>query len=131
MLACGMAAVFSQRVSLYSVDTLHLPEYGVLLPWQVQDLRRMSVAEVMTPQVHTVRAAMRLKEVIGLMQQHRHGGFPVLDDKDGHHQPERCAEGLSGRAGGRGACRRLGAGTMRKKVWPGERRIAPGLRLSG
>jgi chloride channel protein, CIC family len=79
MIACGVAAVFSQRLSPYSVDTLHLPELGILLPWQIQDLRQLTVRERMTRDVHTVRSNMLLKEVIGFMQQYRHGGFPVLD----------------------------------------------------
>ncbi|MDB4897425.1 MAG: chloride channel protein [Firmicutes bacterium] len=79
MLACGVAAVFSQRLSPYSIDTLHLPEHGVLLPWQVQDLRGIRVGDVMSRAVHTVRTDMQLKTVIERMQQHRHGGYPVLD----------------------------------------------------
>lgn len=80
MLACGIAAVFSQRMSPYSVDTLHLPEHGVLLPWQVQDLRSLRVGEVMAREVHTVRSDMTLKAVIETMQRTRHGGYPVLDE---------------------------------------------------
>lgn len=79
MIACGIAAVFSQRLSPYSIDTLHLPEHGVLLPWQVQDLRSIRVGDVMSRVVHTVRMDMELKAVIASMQQHRHGGYPVLD----------------------------------------------------
>lgn len=82
MLACGIATVFSQRLSPYSIDTLHLPEHGVVLPWQVHDLRGIPVAEAMVAPVHTVRAGMTLAEVIALMQRHRHGGFPVLDAQD-------------------------------------------------
>lgn len=80
MLACGIAAVFSQRFSPYSVDTLHLPEQGVLLPWQVHDLRSIPVADAMTEPVHTVKTGMRLREVIGLMQHYKHGGYPVVDE---------------------------------------------------
>ncbi len=79
MVACGIAAVFSQRLSPYSVDTLHLPMHGILLPWQVHDLREVHVSEAMTREVHTVRTGMHLKEVIAVMQRYRHGGFPVLD----------------------------------------------------
>jgi CIC family chloride channel protein len=79
MLACGVAAVFSQRLSPYSIDTLHLPEHGVLLPWQVQDLRGIRVGDIMSRAVHTVRTDMQLRAVIERMQQHRHGGYPVLD----------------------------------------------------
>ncbi|HYG60286.1 MAG TPA: chloride channel protein, partial [Symbiobacteriaceae bacterium] len=79
MLACGMAAVFSQHISHYSIDTLHLPDEGVLLPWQVQDLREVHVGEGMSTQVHTVRMGMPLKDVIATMQRFRHGGYPVLD----------------------------------------------------
>lgn len=78
MVACGIAAVFSQRLDPYSIDTVHLPEHGILLPWQVRDLRHVPVAEVMARDVHTVRPNMQLKDVIGLMQIHRHGGYPVL-----------------------------------------------------
>ncbi len=81
MLACGIAAVFSQRYSPYSVDTLHLPEHGVLLPWQVQDLRQTRLDTAMATQVHTVRAAMSLRDVIEVMQSSRHSGYPVLDDQ--------------------------------------------------
>jgi CIC family chloride channel protein len=79
MLACGVAAVFSQRISPYSVDTLHLPEQGVLLPWQVQDLRGVRVHDAMSGAVHTVQTDMELSEVIAVMQRFRHGGFPVVD----------------------------------------------------
>lgn len=79
MLACGVAAVFSQRLSPYSVDTVHLAEHGVLLPWQVHDLRGLKVGDVMTRDVHAVFANMQLKDVIAVMQFHRHGGYPVLD----------------------------------------------------
>lgn len=82
MLACGVAAVLSQRFSPYSADTLHLPEHGVLLPWQVQDLRSLKVDEVMAWEVHTVRADMNLKDVIEVMQRTRHGGYPVVDGED-------------------------------------------------
>lgn len=80
MLACGIAAVFSQRFSPYSVDTLHLPEHGVLLPWQIHDLRDIRVAEAMNTKVHTVRTDMELKDVIETMQHSRHGGYPVVDE---------------------------------------------------
>jgi CIC family chloride channel protein len=79
MVACGVAAVFSQRISPYSIDTLHLPEHGVLLPWQIRDLRAIPVAQVMAQEVHTVRSDMQLQDVIKLMQLYRHGGYPVLD----------------------------------------------------
>jgi len=79
MLACGVAAVLSQRISPYSVDTLHLPEHGVLLPWQVHDLRSLRVDEIMAREVHTVRTEMSLKDVIEVMQRSRHGGYPVLE----------------------------------------------------
>lgn len=79
MLACGMAAVFSQRLSPYSIDTLHLSEHGVLLPWQVHDLRGIRIADIMTRDVHTVHTGMQLKDVIAVMQRYRHGGYPVLD----------------------------------------------------
>ena len=80
MLACGIAAVFSQRFSPYSIDTLHLPEHGVLLPWQVHDLREVRVGETMASEVHTVRSGMDLRDVIAIMQRNRHGGYPVLDE---------------------------------------------------
>lgn len=78
MIACGVATVFSQRLSPYSIDTLHLGEHGVLLPWQVQDLRGLRVGAAMTREVHTVDAAMQVRDVIAVMQQYRHGGYPVL-----------------------------------------------------
>lgn len=79
MLACGMASVLSQRISPYSVDTVHLPEHGVVLPWQVADLRAVPVADAMVRQVQTVRSDMTLGDVVRVMQQQRHGGYPVLD----------------------------------------------------
>ena len=79
MLACGIAAVFTQRFSPYSVDTLHLPEHGVLLPWQIHDLRNTRIADIMATTVHTVQSDMLLRDVITLMQESRHGGYPVLD----------------------------------------------------
>lgn len=81
MLACGAAAVLSQRINPYSVDTLHLPEQGVLLPWQVQDLRDVRVGEAMAQQVQVARTSMSLREVIALMRETRHGGYPVLDEE--------------------------------------------------
>lgn len=81
MVACGVAAVFAQRLSPYSVDTVHLPEHGILLPWQIHDLRAIPLGEVMTRQVHTVRSDVRLKDVVEAMQQSRHGGYPVLDEE--------------------------------------------------
>lgn len=79
MLACGVAAVLSQRINPYSVDTLHLPEQGILLPWQLHDLREVKVGEVMTRGVHVVREDMDLKAVVDLMHRTRHGGYPVVD----------------------------------------------------
>jgi chloride channel protein, CIC family len=79
MVACGISAVFSQRMDPYSIDTLHLPEHGILLPWQVRDLRHVPVSRVMSQDVHCVRADMLLRDVIRVMQTHRHGGYPVLD----------------------------------------------------
>ncbi|HEY3365141.1 MAG TPA: chloride channel protein [Symbiobacteriaceae bacterium] len=79
MVACGVAAVFSQRLNPYSVDTVHLSEHGVLLPWQVHDLRGVKVADAMARDVHAVFADMQLKDVIAVMQFYRHGGYPVLD----------------------------------------------------
>jgi chloride channel protein, CIC family len=81
MIACGIATVFAQRLSPYSIDTVHLTEHGVLLPWQVQDLRSVSLADAMTTNVHTVQAGMQLKDVIEVMQRFRHGGYPVLDSQ--------------------------------------------------
>lgn len=80
MLACGAAAVLSQRISPYSVDTIHLPEQGILLPWQVRDLREMRVEDVMARTVHTAQVGMDLKQVIDLMQRTRHVGYPVVDE---------------------------------------------------
>lgn len=82
LLACGIATLFSQRISPYSIDTLHLPELGILLPWQIQDLRTCRVGEVMATELHTVRSEMELKAVIAVMQRSRHGGYPVLDQQD-------------------------------------------------
>jgi len=79
LLACGVAAVLSQRINPYSIDTLHLPEQGILLPWQVHDLRDVRVEQVMARSVQVVRTGMSLKEVIALMRETRHGGYPVLD----------------------------------------------------
>ncbi len=79
MLACGVASVLSQRISPYSVDTVHLPEHGIVLPWQISDLRSAQVAEAMVRQVHTVRDDMTLGDVVPIMQRHRHGGYPVLN----------------------------------------------------
>jgi len=79
MVACGIAAVFSQRLDPYSIDTVHLPEHGILLPWQVRDLRHVTVERAMCREVHSVRIDMELKDVIRVMQLHRHGGYPVLD----------------------------------------------------
>lgn len=80
MLACGVATVFSQRLSPYSIDTLHLGEHGILLPWQIRDLRSIQVGDVMTQQPDTVRADMQLGKVIVTMQANRHAGYPVLDE---------------------------------------------------
>lgn len=80
MLACGIAAVFSQRFSPYSIDTLHLPEQGVLLPWQVHDLREIRVGEIMAREVHTAHTGMTLADLIAVMQRSRHGGYPVVDE---------------------------------------------------
>nr|PZN42118.1 MAG: hypothetical protein DIU70_05640 [Bacillota bacterium] len=79
MVACGIATVYSQRLSPYSIDTLHLPEQGVVLPWQIQDLRNIPVAQAMAAPVHTVRTGATLGEVIAAMQRYRHTGFPVVD----------------------------------------------------
>ncbi|BDG59864.1 chloride channel protein [Caldinitratiruptor microaerophilus] len=79
MLACGIASVFSHRLTPYSIDTLHLPEKGVVLPWQVQDLRGIPVREAMVTPVHTVRDDQVLGDVIQLMQRYHHDGYPVLD----------------------------------------------------
>lgn len=79
MLACGMSAVFSQRFSPYSIDTIHLSDEGILLPWQVQDLRGIRVGEAMTREVHTVVDRMRLRDVITVMRRYGHDGYPVLD----------------------------------------------------
>lgn len=81
MLACGVAAVLSQRINPYSIDTLHLPEQGILLPWQVQDLRDVRVEQAMAHPVTVARTGMSLKEVIALMRETRHGGYPVLDER--------------------------------------------------
>lgn len=81
MLACGIAAVFSQRINPYSVDTVNLPAHGILLPWQVHDLREMKVEQAMAREVHTVSAEMDLRQVIELMQRTRHGGYPVVDSR--------------------------------------------------
>lgn len=81
MVGCGAAAVFSQRLSPYSVDTLHLPDHGILLPWQVADLREVRVGDVMRRDVHTLHTGMLLADAIAAMQQHRHGGYPVLDEE--------------------------------------------------
>lgn len=83
MLACGVDSVLSQRISPFSVDTVHVPEHGVALPWQVSDLRGVTVAEAMVTPVHTPRVVMTLGEVIPVLQRHRHGGYSVLDGAGG------------------------------------------------
>lgn len=79
MVACGIAALFSRRLDPYSIDTVHLPEHGILLPWQVQDLRRVAVGDAMSSEVHTVRSDAQLSDLVRVMQETRHGGYPVVD----------------------------------------------------
>ncbi|HYG57846.1 MAG TPA: chloride channel protein [Symbiobacteriaceae bacterium] len=80
MLACGIAAIFSERLSRYSVDTVHLPQEGIVLPWQVQDLRSIRIADAMSTSVHTVPPGVSLRDVLDRMEQCRHVGYPVVDD---------------------------------------------------
>jgi CIC family chloride channel protein len=79
-IACGTAALISQRLSPYSVDSLHLHHEGFLMPWEVADLRSFAVGEVMTANVHTTQASLTVGDLIAQMQAHRHGGYPVLDE---------------------------------------------------
>lgn len=79
-IACGAAALISQRISPFSVDTLHLHHEGVLLPWQVADLRSVPVSAAMSTSVHTARTDMTIGDLIQQMQNQRHGGYPVLDE---------------------------------------------------
>lgn len=82
MIACGIATIASQRYSMYSIDTMHLSKHGVVLPWQVSDLRNTPVAAVMQTEVDTVRSTMTIEELVTTMQQTRHTGYPVLDETD-------------------------------------------------
>lgn len=78
-IACGSAALISQRLSPYSVDSLHLHHEGVLMPWEVTDLRAVPIGDVMSKNVHTTRSDLTIGDLIKQMQTHRHGGYPVLD----------------------------------------------------
>ncbi|MHB9145274.1 MAG: chloride channel protein [Symbiobacteriia bacterium] len=82
--AAVIANLVSLRFSPYNINTLELARRGVNVQAgrDINILIRTPVARAMTVPVHTVPESAQLKDVIDLMQQHQHTGFPVLNDRD-------------------------------------------------
>ncbi len=84
MLACGLATLLARVLSRETIYTMKLARQGVQLRGgrDVNIMRGLRVEDAMTKLVHAVRADMTLADVIKLMQETRHNGFPVVDQDD-------------------------------------------------
>ena len=84
MLCCGISTLLYRLISKESINTIRLARRGIHLRhrWDVNTMRSVLVKDAMSAKVNTVRIDATIDTVIQLLQQTRHGGFPVID-KDG------------------------------------------------
>jgi len=82
MVACVISTAVARALSGDTIYTLKLRRRGVDLRGgrDVGILERLTVAEALSGRLDTVRVGMTLREVVSLMQETRHNGFPVVDD---------------------------------------------------
>jgi CIC family chloride channel protein len=81
MLSCGVATLLARGVSKETIYTMKLARRGIYLSKgrDVNILGNILVRDAMATPVCTVSMNYTLREVIQLMQQTRHSGFPVVD----------------------------------------------------
>ena len=84
MLCCGISTLLFRYFSKESINTIKLARRGIHLRhrWDVNTLRSVLVRDAMSAQVDTVFIDATVEDVLQLMQQTRHNGFPVVD-RDG------------------------------------------------
>lgn len=84
MLATSLSTAIADRIHKESVYTIPLVRRGIRLlrTSDVDLLDTVAVGEVMTPWSEVLRPGMTTGEVQAMLDQHRHHGLPVADDKD-------------------------------------------------
>jgi len=82
MLSCGIATLLARVLSKETIYTMKLARRGISLKKgkDVNILRKLRVRDAMSTNLHLVTGEMTLAEVIKLMQETRHNGFPVVDE---------------------------------------------------
>ncbi len=85
MLCCGISTLLYRLISKESINTIRLARRGIHLRrrWDLNTMRSVLVHDAMSAKVDTVRIDATVDTLIQLLQQTRHGGFPVVDE-DGH-----------------------------------------------
>jgi CIC family chloride channel protein len=81
MLCCGISTLLFRYVSKESINTIKLVRRGIHLRhrWDVNTLRSVLVRDAMSTEVSKVSIDDTIENVLQLMEQTRHGGFPVVD----------------------------------------------------
>jgi len=81
MLACGVSSLLASTISGETIYTMKLVRRGINIKAgkDVNVMRSIKVAEAMSTRVNVVRDDMTIGEVIPIMQETRHNGFPVVD----------------------------------------------------
>jgi CIC family chloride channel protein len=82
MLCCGISTLLYRLISKESINTIRLARRGIHLRhrWDMNTMRSVLVKDAMSAKVDTVRIDATIDTVIQLLQQTRHGGFPVIDE---------------------------------------------------
>lgn len=83
MFACGLATVLSRLLSRTSIYTEKLHRRGLHLSLgrDINLLNTVTVGEAMTTDLLTVRPEAKVTEVLDLLQETKHHGFPVADEQ--------------------------------------------------
>ncbi len=83
MLACGIASLVAQHIYRVSIYNLKLLRRGVhiQLGHDVNLLNDIEIREAMTADVMTVAAQTTAREVVKLLEQTAHHGFPLVDEE--------------------------------------------------
>lgn len=84
MLACGIATLLAQVLSRETIYTMKLARRGVYLRRgrEVNIMRTLKVKDAMSSPACAVRLEATLADVIKLVQETRHSGFPVVDQDE-------------------------------------------------
>ncbi len=84
MLCCGISTLLYRLISKESINTIRLARRGIHLRhrWDLNTMRSVLVRDAMSAEVDAVYIDAAIEDVIQLMQQTGHGGFPVID-RDG------------------------------------------------